>query len=676
MDSTERPWKRPRAIKTPDLPILSYREDIVKAVRQHRVVVLVGETGSGKTTQVPRFLYEEHVSNRPGSISITQPRRIAAISVANRVAAELGCEVGGLVGYHVRFSNRTSSETRIKYMTDGMLVRESAAGGLRSGIRGSSIVILDEAHERSIHTDVLLGLVKKALDQDDPPGLRVVVMSATIHAAPFVNFFGSKEVKLIQVPGRQHAVQVFYTPSPEPDVLEAALVAVLQLHVSRPPGDVLVFLPGQDDIDNLHRLLEEKQEMLAKERQENPDKKVVQQGDFYNGVNLWPTFQKVQNLLIRPIYSSLPFDQQELVFQQTPPGCRKIVLATNIAETSITISGIRYVIDTGLMKLKMSHPQTGVQMLRTVPTSQASALQRAGRAGREAPGEVFRLYVESEFDKLLAQTPAEILRVDMASVYMDLKALGISKIVDFPLVDRPPREALEKAAHFLCRIGALDTKDELTDLGRKLAMMPLDPLYAYCLNMSFEFDCTAEILSIIAMLSADAPIFATSKQRAQTKAFEHEDGDHLSLLSAFIQWKKHQHQKVFASQNGLNHAALEKAVTIRKQLKDVLHQAWGATQISSCGGPKNWATVRRCLLKGLFTQSARRDEVNQNSYRTFLSRQEAKLHPTSVLHRRQLPPPCVIYNELVITAKSYLRVVTEVDPAWLPELCPRFFCTS
>ncbi|CAK9072705.1 Probable ATP-dependent RNA helicase prh1, partial [Durusdinium trenchii] len=343
--------------------------DIVKAVRQHRVVVLVGETGSGKTTHVPRFLYEENVSNRPGSISITQPRRIAAISVANRVASELGCEVGGLVGFHVRFSNRTSSETRIKYMTDGMLVRESAAGGLRSGIRGSSIVILDEAHERSIHTDVLLGLVKKALDQDDPPGLRVVVMSATIHAAPFVNFFGSKEVKLIQVPGRQHAVQVFYTPSPEPDVLEAALVAVLQLHVSRPPGDVLVFLPGQDDIDNLHRLLEEKQEMLAKERQENPDKKVVQQGDFYNGVNLWPTFQQAGQV----------------------------------------------------------------------------------KQGTEPP--------MSEFDKLLAQTPAEILRVDMASVYMDLKALGISKIVDFPLVDRPPREALEKAAHFLCRIGALDTKD-------------------------------------------------------------------------------------------------------------------------------------------------------------------------------------------------------------------------
>ncbi|CAK8997293.1 unnamed protein product [Durusdinium trenchii] len=327
----------------------------------------------------------------------------------------------------------------------------------------------------------------------------------------------------------------------------------------------------------------------------------------------------------------------------------------------------------------MTNPHTGVEMLRTVETSQASALQRAGRAGREAPGEVFRLYVESEYHKMPVQTPAEILRCEMAEVYMQLKALGVAKVVGFPLVDKPPREALEKAAHFLCRIGALDTRDDLTDLGRKLATMPVSPLYAHCLHVSFEFECTAEILSIVAMLSADAQIFITSKKErdgAKAKAFHHEDGDHLCLLSAFSQWKKHQHQKAFASQNGLNHAALEKSVTIRNQLKDVLHQAWGASQIPSCGGPKNWMTVRRCLLKGLFTQTARRDEVNQNSYRTFLSRQEARLHPSSVLHRRQPPPPCVVYTELFVTAKSYLRTVTEVDPAWLPELCPRFFSTG
>ncbi|CAE7627611.1 DHX8, partial [Symbiodinium pilosum] len=332
--------------------------------------------------------------------------------------------------------------------------------------------------------------------------------------------------------------------------------------------------------------------------------------------------------------------------------------------------------DTGVMKLKMCHPQTGIEMLRTVETSQASAIQRAGRAGREAPGEVFRLYVESDYHKMPVQTPAEILRCEMASVYVSLKALGISKVSSFPLVDRPPREALEKAAHFLCRIGALDTKDALTDLGRKLATLPVHPLYAYCLHVSLEFECTAEILSIVAMMSADAQIFTSSrKQREgpqQAKPFHHEDGDHLSLLSAFGRWRKQKNRKAFAAENSLSHSALEKAENIRNQLKERLQQVWNAN-ISSCGEPKNWVVVRRCLLKGLFLQTARRDEVNQTSYRTLLSRQEAKLHPSSVLHRRQPPPSCVVYSELVVTSKSYLRTVTEVNPAWLPELCPKFF---
>eukprot|EP00931_Biecheleriopsis_adriatica_P057941 TRINITY_DN34423_c0_g1_i2.p1 TRINITY_DN34423_c0_g1~~TRINITY_DN34423_c0_g1_i2.p1 ORF type:complete len:525 (-),score=105.08 TRINITY_DN34423_c0_g1_i2:116-1690(-) len=513
-------------------------------------------------------------------------------------------------------------------------------------------------------------------------------MSATLHAAPFVNFFGgSKEVALLTVPGRQHPVQVYYTPAPEPDFLEAAMIAVLQLHLARPPGDVLVFLPGQEDIDSLQRILEEKQELLARRRQEAPDERVVD-GVAVNGASngsgdpgfhsqAWPTYGQVDGLVIRPIFAALPFDQQELVFEATPPGCRKVVLATNIAETSITIPGIRYVIDTGMMKLKICHPQTGVEMLRTVETSQASASQRAGRAGREAPGEVFRLYVESEYHKMPVQTPAEILRCDMASVYMDLKALGVKKVATFPLVDRPPREALEKAAHFLCRIGALDRSDQLTDLGRKLAMMPIHPLYAYCLLVSFDFECTVEIMTIVAMLSADSQIFVTSKKQREggssSKSVMHEDGDHLSLLSAYTQWKKHSHPKSFARDHSLNHAALEKAATIRGQLKDLVTNAWKASQISSCGGSKNWVTVRRCLLKGLFTQTARRDEVSQNSYQTLLSRQDAKLHPSSVLHRRQPPPPCVVYSDLVTTTKSYLRIATEVDPAWLPELCPQFF---
>lgn len=658
------------------LPIYAHKKEIVDAVWQNKVVVLVGETGSGKTTQVPQFLYEAGFASK-GAICVTQPRRIAAISVANRVAFEMGVTVGGLVGYHVRFLNRTSRDTQVKYLTDGMLVRES---GGKFGLKSVSVVILDEAHERSVHTDVLLGLVKTALDAGDHPNLRVVVMSATLHAAPFIKFFGGPSiVQLLKIPGRLYPVDVFYTPVPEPDFLEAALIAILQIHVFRKPGDVLVFLPGQEDIDGLQRLLEERRQLIATRRREAADQPVFGHGAgaLSSPQDSGPLSRDVGDFVVRPIFAALPFDQQELVFQAAPPGCRKIVLATNIAETSITISGIRFVVDTGLVKMKLCHPQTGVEILQLVETSKASAQQRAGRAGREAAGEVYRLYVESEFGKLPAHTPAEILRCELASIYLQLKTLGIANVAKFPLVDRPPQEALVKAAHFLCRIAALDrSTGDLTEIGRKLAVLPIHPLYAYLLLISTEFECVAEALTIVAMLSTETPFFASKKGRQEVASAArpvlHEDGDHLSLLSMYTQWKKHSQPKSFAHQHELNHAALERAAAIRQQLKELVTTTW-KTQVSSCGGPKNWMVVRRCLLKACFTQTARLDEVSGNTYLTLLSRQEAKLHPSSVLFRKRPLPQCVVYAELVTTSKNYLRTVTEVDPAWLVELCPQHF---
>lgn len=660
------------ATKTELLPIHAHKKEIVDAVRQNRVVVLVGETGSGKTTQVPQYLYEAGFA-RKGSIVVTQPRRIAAISIATRVAEEMGTSVGGLVGYKVRFLNSTSWETRLKYMTDGMLVRESAG---EDGLSGCSVLILDEAHERSVHTDILLGLVKTALDGGKHPELRVIVMSATIQATPFINFFGGpSNVQLLKIPGRLYPVETFYTPVPEPDFLEGALIAILQIHIFRKPGDMLVFLPGQEDIDGLQRLLGEKRQVIADRRRDAPDEPIFTAQEA--GQLAGPPAKQVGDFVVRPIFAALPFDQQELVFQAPPPGVRKIVLATNIAETSITIPGIRVVIDTGLVKMKLCHPQTGIEILQLVETSKASAQQRAGRAGREAPGEVYRLYVESYFSLLPAMTPPEILRCELASIYLQLKTLGVANVAKFPLVDRPPQEALVKAAHFLCRIGALDrSSGELTEVGRKLSIMPIHPLYSYLLLISSEFECVAEALTIVAMISTETPFFISKKGTKEasgaTRPVLHEDGDHLSLLSIFTQWKKHPQPKSFAFQHDLNNAALKLASNIREQLKELVQRSWNM-QISSCGGPKNWMVVRRCLLKACFTQTARLDEVSGNTYQTLLSRQEAKLHPSSILFKKRPLPQCVVYAELVTTSKNYLRTVTEVDPSWLTELCPQHF---
>jgi HrpA-like RNA helicase len=277
-----------------------------------------------------------------------------------------------------------------------------------------------------------------------------------------------------------------------------------------------------------------------------------------------------------------------------------------------------------------------------------------------------------------AHTPPEILRCEASSVFLQLKALGIENIAQFPLVDKLPKEALVKAALFLTRIGALDRHGKLTEVGRKLSLLPIHPRLGFLLLSSWEFQCSAEILSLVAMLSAESPSFFTGQGRdgavaRASRPLLHEDGDHLTLVAIYSQWSKHSKKRDFVRQYCLNETALERAASIRKQLKEIVMSSWGKQHVPSCGGAKHYDIIRRCMLKACFMQAARVEDIGGTAYQTLVTRQEAKIHPSSVLFRRMPLPPCVVFNEMVTTKKNYLRTVTAVDPEWFAELCPQHF---
>ncbi|XP_054667364.1 LOW QUALITY PROTEIN: pre-mRNA-splicing factor ATP-dependent RNA helicase DHX16-like, partial [Grus americana] len=353
------------------LPIFPYRDELVAAIARHQILVIEGETGSGKTTQIPQYLHEEGYTRQGLKIGITQPRRVAAMSVAARVAVEMGTKLGNEVGYSIRFEDCTSERTVLKYMTDGMLLREVLT---EPDLGSYSVIMVDEAHERTLHTDVLFGLIKDIARFR--PQLKVLVASATLDTQRFSAFFDQAPV--FRIPGRRFPVDIYYTKAPEADYLEACVVSVLQIHVTQPPGDILVFLTGQEEIEACVELLQERCRRLG---------------------------SRLAELLVLPIYANLPSDMQARIFEPTPPGARKVVVATNIAETSVTIDGIVYVLDPGFCKQKSYSARTGMESLVVTPCSRASANQRAGRAGRVAPGKCFRLYTAWAFQHELEETP-------------------------------------------------------------------------------------------------------------------------------------------------------------------------------------------------------------------------------------------------------------------------------
>uniref|UniRef100_A0A7S2UZ15 RNA helicase n=1 Tax=Fibrocapsa japonica TaxID=94617 RepID=A0A7S2UZ15_9STRA len=636
--------------KRTTLPVYDFLEDLKAKVRGNQVVIVEGETGSGKTTQIPQFLVEDgYAKEGYYSVACTQPRRVAAMSIAQRVAEEMDVVMGEHVGYTIRFEDCTSQNTILKFMTDGMLLREAMADPF---LEKYKVIVLDEAHERTLSTDVLMGLVKELLNQR--ADLKVVVMSATLDALKFQEYFNS--APLLKVPGRMYPVEIFYVPEPERDYVEAAIRTVIQIHKCEEPGDILLFLTGEQEIEDTCRKLRDE----AGNSDENEGEMVV-----------------------FPLYSSLPPKQQQLIFQSAPgprfpggPPGRKVVVSTNIAETSLTIDGVVYVVDPGFSKQKVYNPRIRVESLLVSPISKASANQRSGRAGRTRPGKCFRLYTEKSFhQELQEQTYPEILRSKMSNVVLTLLKLGVEDLVHFDFMDPPAPETLMRALELLNYLGALDDDGNLTDLGNRMSELPLDPQLAKMILASPEFHCSNEMLSIVAMVSVPT-IFLRPKE-AQKAAdemkaqFAHVDGDHLTLLNTYHAYKQAGESREWCYEHFINSRSMQAAENVRQQLSRIMTRM-GLTLVSTDFNSKNYYTnIKKCLVSGMFMQVAHLERTGH--YLTVKDNQVVSIHPSSVL---DVKPPWVMYEDFVLTTKNYIRTCTSVRGEWLVEIAPHYYDLS
>jgi len=619
------------------LPVFPFRDDLIAAVSEHQVLIIEGETGSGKTTQIPQYLHEAGYTKDGMKIGCTQPRRVAAMSVAARVAEEMGVKLGSQVGYSIRFEDCTSDRTVVKYLTDGMLLREFLG---EPDLKSYSVMIIDEAHERTLHTDVLFGLIKDIARFR--PDLKLLISSATLDAEKFSEFFDNAPI--FRIPGRRFPVDIFYTKAPEADYIDAVVVTVLQIHVTQPLGDVLVFLTGQEEIETAQEILIERSRKLG---------------------------SKISELLIVPIYANLPSDLQAKVFEPTPPNARKVVLATNIAETSLTIDNIIYVIDPGFNKQNSYNARTGMESLIVVPVSKASANQRAGRAGRVAAGKCFRLYTAWAYQHELEDNPVpEIQRVNLGNVVLMLKSLGINDLIHFDFLDPPPHETLVLALEQLYALGALNHMGELTKLGRRMAEIPADPMMCKMLLASEKYKCSAEILTISCMLSNNASIFYRPKDKiihADTarKNFFHPGGDHITLLNVYNQWAETDYSSQWCYENFIQHRSMKRARDIRDQLEALLERI----EIEIVSNPLDTVAIRKAVTAGYFYHTAKLSK--SGNYKTVKHNQTVMIHPNSALFEDL--PRWVIYHELVFTTKEFMRNIIEIENKWLLEVAPHYY---
>ncbi|KAH7340706.1 P-loop containing nucleoside triphosphate hydrolase protein [Rhizoctonia solani] len=620
------------------LPIFKHREKILYAVEKYGVVIIVGQTGCGKTTQLPQYLYESGWAANGNVIACTQPRRVAATSVAARVATEVGTVLGDEVGYTIRFEDVSSkTRTRIKYMTDGMLFRETMIDPLLSKY---SVIMIDEAHERSIYTDLLLGVLKKI--RRKRPGLRLIVSSATLEAKYFLDYFNSgppvagiggaaaptdgstDEATIVSLEGRMYPVEVAYLKEPTEDYVSEAVRVVWGLHMQPGQGDILVFLTGREEIEHC---LSELSELVPRLPRGAPQ------------------------LVPLPLHAGLSTDDQLAVFQAAERGTRKVVVSTNIAEASVTIDGIRFVVDCGFVKIRTFNPTNSLSSLSIVPTSQASATQRSGRAGRTAPGICYRLYPESAFNALPKATPPEITRTDLTTPLLQLKSLGIDDLMRFEWLSPPPSESVLRALEGLIRAGMIDQDGAMTPVGTKVAECPVEVTIAGMLFSSKEYRCGQEILSIAAMTAVqDAFVIpegaAGALAELERRKFTAEEGDHLTLLNAYNGFVRYGQSASWCRNHALNFRALSRAVSIRSQLKKYMTRF--GLPLESCEGDA--IRLRRCLVSGYWRNGARWSA--DGTYRSVRGDTVLHVHPNSVMFTRKPRTGWVVYHEMEETKKT------------------------
>ncbi|KAF8192739.1 mRNA splicing factor RNA helicase [Mycena galopus ATCC 62051] len=619
------------------LPIYACREQLLDAIRAHQILVVVAQPGTGKTTQLPQYLHEAgYTTSGEKSLKIgcTQPRRAAAMAAAARVAAEMGVKLGDEVGYAIRFQDCTNERTVLKYMTDGMLLREFSTA---PDLSEYSAIVIDEAHERTLSMDILFALVKDVAKAR--PDLRVLISSATLDAAKFSAYFDGAPI--FNIPGRVHPVEIYYTPQPEENYLHAAITTCFQIHTTQPlGGDILIFLTGQDEIEAAQENIQETARIMG---------------------------NKVPELLICPIYTNLPSHLQARVFEPTPAGARKVVLATNIAETSLTIEGVAFVIDPGFVKQNSFNPRTGMEALVIVLCSRASADQRAGHAGRVGPGKAFRLYTKWAFaNELEAATVPEIQRTNMALTVLALKCLGIDDLLSFHFMDPPPEETLVRALKLLSTLGALNHRGELTKLGRRMAEFPVEPELSKAIIASEEYGCTDEVLTIVAMLSESGSLFYCPKDKKlhadqARKTFFHPAGDHFTLLNVWTQWAEAGFLQQFCDERFVQFRSLSRAREIRGQLVRLCERVGVSVGVSA--NARDIVGIQKAIAAGYFYNTATLQ--SDGEYRTTKTGHDVSIHPSSTLFQHLPPPKTVLYYELVVTSKSCMRQVMEVEAEWV-----------